>query len=284
MKSILVPTDFSACANDAADAAMQIARYLGAKVHLYSRVDLPWNWHTLTEMERSAHREAQQRLRNAEVLMADLVARYPNLPTETHLSGGNLVENIVELAEALDVDLIVMGSHGTSGKNDLFLGTNTQKVVRMVHRPVLVVKEPLGTVKFEKVVFAANFNPEDKPVFLQFKEFIRPFLPEIHLVYINTTGFFGTPLVVSQEVMQDFCALAKPFDCHFHIYHDVTAELGIRSFSEKIGAQLIAVAHHHRSPIARMFIGSTVEALVNHSRLPVLSLDYNKKDLPPNQG
>ena len=47
-------------------------------------------------------------------------------------------------AEAYEVDLIVMGSHGASGLNEWLIGSNAQKIVRLAHCPVLTIKNKSG--------------------------------------------------------------------------------------------------------------------------------------------
>lgn len=55
-----------------------------------------------------------------------------------------------------------MGSHGTSGIEELLLGSNTEKVVRLSEIPVLVIKKEIGELKFKNMVFASDFSPETK--------------------------------------------------------------------------------------------------------------------------
>ena len=189
-----------------------------------------------------------------------------------------MVENIRDIVTTLGIDFIVMGSHGKSGKSEYFIGSNTQRAVRLVHCPVLVIKEPIENVKFEKVVFASAFYKNDKEPFLKFKDFIKHFIPEIHLVAIQTTSLFGPPYIVQQEALEDFQKLAKPFECKTHIYRDFSVDRGVRSFSEDIGADLIVLSNYHRHPMKRMIVGSNVETLVNHSNLPILTIDYPTSD------
>lgn len=278
MKSILVPTDFSACATNAMDAAMQLAKKFEATVHLYSCLDLPWNWKTMTASQKEQHPVAMQNIYIAEVLIKDIKKKYSEVKIESALSGGNLIENINDYVKMFKIDFIVMGSHGVSGKNEFFIGSNTQRVVRSVHCPVLVIKEKIEKVDFKNVVYASGFNENEKESFLHFLDIIKPFNPEIHLVAIHSSSFFDAPYVLQKEAMEDFKNLAKSFKCQTHVFRDFSVDNGVRFFADKIGADLIVIANHLRHPIKRMFSGSNVEALVNHSDLPVLSIDYNKKN------
>ncbi len=276
MKNILVPTDFSACAGNALDAAVKFAEKFDAVVHLLHLAPLPVDWQERSGSEQAADPESRQLIANTEVLLREIADAYPNLSMQTTVRGGKLADAITATVNEKGIDLVIMGSHGASGKSEYFIGSNTQKVVRSVHCPVLVVKHKLENIEFDRVVFASNFNESERDAFLRFKEFVKPFIPEIHLVMVHTSSLFDPPYTLSQEAMEEFKTLCHPFKCEIHIFRDFTIEKGIRSFSEEIGATLIGISNHNRHPIKRMLIGSNVEALVNHSNLPILSVDYRK--------
>lgn len=263
MKNILVPTDFSACASYATDAALQFGRRFAAKVHLLHLLggagDDP------EAITQAAH--------NAQVLYEDIKQENKDVAMCFEASPGRLIDEVNSYVKQHGIDLIIMGSHGLSGKNEYFIGSNTQKVVRRVSCPVLVVKNPFK-LDLERVAFAAHFFEEEKDAFLRFKEFIMPFLPEVHLVEIYTSSLFSPPTALSVDSMQRFEALCAPLPCKIHIQHDFSVEQGVREFAENIGAQLICISNHVRRPLKRMLVGSNVEALINHTEIPVLSMDW----------
>lgn len=282
MRTILSPTDFSLCARYATDAAAQLARRLNAQLHLLHCMNLPDGWDNWNEQQRGMHPEAQQEVANARLQLQDLRNAYPDLEVKAMVCGGLLPKSVAGYVDQSAADLVVMGSHGASGKNEYFIGSNTQKVVREVHCPVLVVKEPLEKLNFGKVVFASSFHQDEREAFLKFKAFVKPFVPEIHLVEIHTSSFFDPPYILSQQAMKDFKGLCAPFRCETHVFRNFSVDRGVRAFAEKIGAGLIGISNHHRHPLRRMLSGSNVEALVNHSDIPVLSIDYQNEGEMPN--
>ena len=277
MKSILVPTDFSSCAQYAFDVAAKLATRFGTRLHLLHCLNIPANWNEMSPAEKEKLTKAQQLVYNADVLYADLKQQYPALDMTFNYCGGKLVDGVEKFVDRYGVDFIVMGSHGTSGKNEYFIGSNTQKVVRKLHLPVLVIKNALESIDFSKVVFASTFHESEREIFLKFKDFVKHFVPEIHLVEVHTSSLMDPPYILSKEAMASFKELCAPFTCKTYVYKDYNIDKGIRSFAEEIGAQLIGISNHHRRPLKRMLSGSNVEALVNHSEIPVLSIDYTRK-------
>ena len=274
LKSILVPTDFSACAADALHSAALLAQKFHAKIYLCHFMELPNGWAEKTFPEKEKYQDALQDIRNAEVLMQEFTRIHSNLDVIIHHSGRNLIDGIHQVILEHGIDLVVIGSHGAGGKNEYFIGSNSQKVIRKVNCNVLVIKNRIKVAKFEKVVFASSFREEELESFSKFKDFIAPFIPEIHLVYINSNPFFGQPFRHSVIGMEEFKKAAGPFKCYTHYFKNLTVDAGVRALAKEIGADLIAISNHSRKPVKRILSSSHVEALVNHAELPVLSIDY----------
>lgn len=275
MKNILVPTDFSACAEHAVEAAAQLAKKFNAIVYLFHNVTLPPYLEELSEAEKENDSEVLQLMLNADVLLAEAKKKFDKSFAYPIVSRGNLIDNIQEIVKTKSIDMVVMGSHGTSGKNEFFIGSNTQKAVRIVHCPVLVLKEPLKKLDFDKIVYASNFNLDERDSMVAAKNFIKHFLPkEIHLLTIHTSDFFGAPYIIEKAAMDDCSKLFRPFKVRNHIYRDFTVSGGIQNFVTENKPDLLVVSNHNRRPLKRMLAGSNVEMLINHVDVPVLSIDY----------
>lgn len=278
MKSILVPTDFSECAGFALNAAVRLARRFDAKVFLLHQLALPTDWKNLIDAERKKHPAALKKIARTEDGFTKIIDQYADVPFETIITDEKLAPDIADYVDQYSIDLIVMGSHGSGGKNAYFIGTNTQRVARTVHCPLLVIKEPVPDINFDRVVFASSFNENELPAFQRFKDFVKPFIPEIHLVAIHTSSLFDPPYIVTKEAMDQFKAHCSPFACGTHVLKGLSIDQGIRSFAENIGAKLIGISNHYRHPMKRILVGSNVEALINHANTPVLCIDYPKQE------
>jgi nucleotide-binding universal stress UspA family protein len=268
MTSILIPTDFSACAKNALATGFALAKITGAEVLMLHCISVD------KDIEKDSP-EVENAKANAETLLLSFQKENPEVKSSFKISEATFLEEMPKLVQEKNLDLIVMGSHGASGKNEFFIGSNTQKVARLLHRPILVVKEKIENLNFKKVVYASGFNADEKHAFQKFLKLVKIFEPEIHLVAINTSSIFDAPISVTIESMEQFKSLASPLECKIHLYRDFTIESGIRHFSKEIDADLIGISNYHRSPLKRMLVGSSVEALINHAHIPVLSIDFD---------
>lgn len=138
-RTIIVATDFSPHAEGATRAALELAARLDARVHLLHAYSVPvlgpglteeWYSAMTAELESGALRgldEALQRHKTAGVNVQGLIKR------------GDPRDAIVEAAEELGADLIVMGTHGRRGVARALLGSVAEWVVRHASCPVLTV-------------------------------------------------------------------------------------------------------------------------------------------------
>jgi nucleotide-binding universal stress UspA family protein len=139
MKRILVAVDGSDASQKAARMAADIALRFGSKVtvaYVIPRLLLPPDAYglTLAEMER------EQRA-YAEKLVAEAAAKLgePGLDLETRVLSGSPPECLAEVAEAPDVDLVVIGSRGRGAVARALLGSVSGRLVHICPKPVHVV-------------------------------------------------------------------------------------------------------------------------------------------------
>jgi len=144
IRSILLPTDFSDCANYALHYAASLARTFGASiicVHViepmvptvgYSGMTEPLPIADITDqLEDSAERELPK-LAGCE--------ECAGLEVEEVIAHGEAASEIVRVAKERNVDLIVVSSHGRTGLGRILFGSTAEAVVRHASCPVLVVK------------------------------------------------------------------------------------------------------------------------------------------------
>ncbi|MCA1566551.1 MAG: universal stress protein [Acidobacteria bacterium] len=144
IRSILLPTDFSQCAESALPYAADLARQMKARLvclHVVETMMPPVGYAAVAEplpavdmggqLEESATRE-----------LPKLGARQEcsGLDVEEVIARGDAAGEIVRVARERDIDLIVISSHGRTGLGRMIFGSTAESVVRHAHCPVLVVK------------------------------------------------------------------------------------------------------------------------------------------------
>ena len=136
--NILVPTDFSACSEQALDYAVELAGKLDAKLHLLAVIGIPA--YGMPELGVGVTAARIENLVQDSQHAVDQLARNRTGVAKTLVRTGDPRDVILQTAEELQVDLIVMGTHGRRGISRALLGSVTEMIVRTSPVPVLTVR------------------------------------------------------------------------------------------------------------------------------------------------
>ena len=140
-RQILIATDGSKAAEDAAYLGIKFARQYGAKVYAvyvinvtaYDSIimDESWTIEKCEECEKKGHKATSS---------VEEKAKFAGLEAESIILKGNPAEKILDFANEHDIDMIVVGSLGKSGIERFAMGSVSEKVVRHAKVPVLIVR------------------------------------------------------------------------------------------------------------------------------------------------
>ena len=276
MKSILVPTDFSDHAGYALDLAKQLAHKHGSSILLLHIVEQPGSQY-LTPVSGGVQDQIDNVyvLKLIEKVKAQLRAitqdlSQQNIQATYKIKIGNPFKHISSQIKEEKFDLIVMGTRGITGMDEVMVGSNTEKVIRHANCPVITLKEKVDLDAIKNMVFAINYFEQTDYLANQLKEIQKLFSAKVHLVTINTPGNFLIERSVA-SALNEFVNSNQIDDYTVNIYSDVTEEEGILHFTEDRNADAIAMATHGRTGISHLLAGSLSEDLVNHSKLPVIT-------------
>ncbi|WP_299776898.1 universal stress protein [uncultured Formosa sp.] len=272
MKRIMVPTDFSDEAEYATRVAAKFAKKFDCEIYLLHMIDLPVGELDKMTPTYSEIPEALFFMKLAAKNFNELLEKdfLKDVTVHHSIKTNSTFQGINENAKALDIDLIIMGSHGATGFKEIFIGSNTEKVVRTSHIPVLVIKSTENEFKADNMIFASDFNLDNKHTYTQAVKFAKKFNSTIHLLLVNTPNNFSTTKE-SKERIESFIENSDYTNFTINIHNDDTVEKGILNFAQQINADIIGISTHGRQGIAHFFNGSISEDIVNHAVRPVIT-------------
>lgn len=273
MKKILVPIDFSEQAEYAAKAAVSIAKLTGAKIFLLHMLELPVGVIDPSNFGNSNNNPSSLLFLKGANEKFERFKRLPffkGVKIENSVLFHKAFDGIIDESENNNVDLIVMGSKGASGLEEMLVGSNTEKVVRNSSIPVLVIKNEIIDFKIKNIVFPSNFELDARGAFKDLLNFTSIFKAKLHLLKVNTIHNFQTTKE-SSDAIRTFIDGFDIEDYTLNIYDDVSVEAGVLNFSKVIDADVIVLNTHGRKGLAHLFTGSITEDLTNHAKLPVVT-------------
>lgn len=270
---ILHPTDFSQPAQLALALARDLRGRLGGSlhvVHVQQRFEsegtrLRGQLDSLNpELSRRVDEGRAEEVERLRGMLSHLAS--PDATSE--LLWGNPVEELLLMQDRFD--LVVMGAHGASRFDSVFLGGVAGRFVRRSHVPVVTVREEANVTQVQRVLVATDFGAASRAAW----DFAR------------TLAQSGIELVLA-HVIDDPRAEADPAhvtsvtDRLSEISEGLAVRLVVRSgnsvavlpqVAQEVGAQIIAIGLRHHRAAAGLLLGSRADALIRSSAVPILSV------------
>ncbi|MBI4947119.1 MAG: universal stress protein [Bacteroidetes bacterium] len=276
MKSILVPTDFSSSANNAALYAAAIAKEVNAKLILLHsfQVPVPPSDIPATAISIDDLQENNERFLRKE---ANRIQRHYHVEIEIITEPGFAVEEIHAVEKNKKPDMIIMGTRGAGKIKEVIIGSTATAVIRGAQTPVLLIPEKAEFVKPEKIILACDYKVGINLNDLSFLKYLAEKLnSEIYLVNIVP----DKEAISSAEKGVEALKVGHYFGnvkCSNHFPQNKDFILGMDEFSHTHKAAMITIISQKHNLLERLFSESHTTRMAFHSKLPLLALPGTHK-------
>lgn len=271
MKRILVPCDFSLPAQEAYKLAATIAAKNNGEVLLLHVINipvvydpglggLPYTDPTLLEDLEAAG------IKNFETLLAD--AAIPSVRTSYQITNGDILSSILQYTEEKNIDLIIMGTTGSSGIAEIFIGSNTEKVVRHAQVPVLAVRQAPSVDSIKNILLPSTLSLDHVTFMNKVKAVQDFFQATLHILLINTPSRFRNHAEANQA-LEAFARYYHLKNYKTHLSNYSSEADGIIDYANDEHIDLVLMGTHARTGLSHLFKGSITERVVNHIQYPV---------------
>jgi len=274
---ILVPIGFTNQSIIALQQAVIVAKHTNSDLFLLSVVEMP------TALQKIFSNYEEQQKQFKEKVRENLLEL-----SETHCEGvknvdcmvasGKIYEKITEIAQSLNVNLIVMGTDGTPKDiKKKFIGSNANKVVRSAPCPVITIKGKTIANSCEIIALPLDLNKETREKVTYAIQYARLFGSEIKVFsvsYNNDDDSVKNKLNRNLTQVNEFIA-AKNIKCSselIEISSSASFSASIVKYTEDINADLIMIMTKGEDNIDLNFLGSNARKLINKSDIPVMSI------------
>ncbi len=288
-RRILVPTDFSSCAQGAFDLATQLARAFGSQLHLLHVRLLLEEPH----LEDARRDEVQRLLEAADHGTAEALDRSGagarGLEVATHVVRGlSPAEAIAESCGELGCDLVVMGTHGRRGLKAALLGSVAEAVVRTANAPVMTVG-PQAAVPpdgIRSILVAHDFSDDSDLAIRTAAVWARRLGAAITLLHVVEPVVYpefysvdalpeDTLAGIEERARESLGEVAR--EMLGELEHETIVEVG--RASERIARRavrpafdLLVMAARGLSALEHLLLGSTAENTLRRATVPQLTV------------
>jgi nucleotide-binding universal stress UspA family protein len=268
MARILLPTDFSTNALNAARYAVQLFGSEGNTFVVVNAYAMPHGAEShLWSVDELLAQEAQAAMDiHVERLRTELADLRPTL--EGICEYGELPQVIARYARDPEPpDAVVMGTQGASGLKEVLLGSNTADVIKRSVLPVLAVPEESSYRIPKRIILADDGGPVTKDTVRPLLDIARWSKAEVMIVRVVNEE---TSVDEGAGSIYDTLLGAIPHSFHYISEENVTKAL--HDMADQNDADLVVLVHRHRSLFEQLFHRSAATRLAMHTHIPMLVL------------
>lgn len=271
MKTILLATDFSPASDNAADYALELAKYLDAKLILLNAYPLPAaNYDTglPVEIMGGLHKSSEDGLSLLEARLAKNGGA--GIEIECLSFMGSALDVIEEECKKKNVDLVVMGIVGEAGKiKEHIIGSTSLRAARHLHVPIFIVPNGIKYKRIHKLSFACDMDhTEETTTIYTAKYFSKLFDAELEIINIEDPEKERS---IAKAASLDFVEETLESVNHkTFLLSEKDAASGLEDHYKNYPSDVIILNPKKHNIFQTLFNASVTRKLIFHSKTPLL--------------
>jgi nucleotide-binding universal stress UspA family protein len=271
MSKIIVAIDFSECSINAFMHALSIAQTC--------KSDMVLVWVEKPQSEKDKfENNASDVKKKVELQFQELIAKYqPELPDNKmtyKIRTGKVYKEITAEARESRAMMVVSGTHGASGFEAFWIGSNANRIISSSPCPVVTIRAGIDIKRpLEKIVF-----PIDSTLETRQKANFTGYLAKMHGAEVHLLSLYTSKV---REIRMNVDIYAKQVATYFdeegirYVMTSMEADNisdAMIDYGKKIDANLISIMTEQESSASNLWMGPFAHQTVNHSPIPVLSI------------
>lgn len=278
MRKILLPTDFSDNAYNALKYAVELYKNDDCTFYLLNTYTPPI-YQTEYVMDAPAQlglgdlyrTQSLENLKSLQELATDEFKNSRHV-FNTRSAFNTLIAEILETVENEQIDLIVMGTKGATGGQEILFGTNTVDVINKVNRPVIAVPSKFKYDAPKEMLFPTDYEIDYREKQLdELLHLAKNYNAKINVLHVSSS------YELNQEQKTNKSVLAGTFDGIRHEYHEVPdTEIitAITDFQSKRGTDFLVMVQNRHTFFERLFSEPVIKKIGFHVNVPFMVIPY----------
>jgi nucleotide-binding universal stress UspA family protein len=266
MKHIIVPIDFSEEALHGLELALVLAGKFKADVQMVYVCAPAYNkFQSELEMEVSEYEE------KLSTIEKEWLQKYPDIFLHHIVKRGKIYREVVNQADSLNDSCIVCSTHGGSGFEELFIGSNAYRIISYTTLPVFTVRGDIVPSAIKRIVLPIDITHETREKVPFTSTLATIFDAEVHVVTLSSTNDESIQKKLNEYSGQVIKYLnAHAISCHSSSLRGSNQTDIILDYAKKIKADLISIMSDQEKTISNLLLGSYTHQMINKSTIPIL--------------
>jgi len=269
MNTIILATDFSAAASNAANYAADMAVAINADILLLNIAPLPVMYSDVPPI--TAPQQMEESAEDAlSAIKKQIVRKYGNrLHVGTRVEMGLFATTLESVCNEVGPFLVVMGTQGTSDSERIVFGSHTMFALKHLMWPILAIPKTAVFSEIKKIAFACDFDKlVDKKAIDDIAQLVKVFNARLHVINTGPASVHNADTVFQAGALQIRLQSLRP---EYHFIDNRDIDEGIMEFCEKNDIDLLTVLHKRHGLIHQLVKRSHTKNLILHSHVPVMA-------------
>jgi nucleotide-binding universal stress UspA family protein len=287
MKTIVVPTDFSLAANNAARYAVHLAKAIKSHILLCNAMLIPvegpmadqvvWPLESYDSLKETVDEELHEfahKLSSEERERSLPEAFNPAVDCKSEI--GNVADVVRNVVDGAGANMIVMGMSGAGGLSRFFLGSKSRDMIDVACFPVLLIPAAFIFKGIKKIAFATDLSVGDIEIIHSLAGIAHCFNAEILITHITDKKYDAGE---NKKMVDAFLSHVSNRVNYPKIYYrhvkSMDVDHGLDWLSEHSMIDMLAMVHRPHDTLDKIFKGSHTQKLARHVTIPLLVFPNN---------
>ncbi len=293
-KNILCATDFSDFSNQSIVYGVELAKEFGAGLTICHVIDLS-SVAIYGEFQLEPVEQQNRVMADAKTQLNKLVGDQP-VNWKPLVTVGRPADEISRVVEERNIDLVITATRGRSGLKRLILGSITERLMRTLTCPLLVVcspgqvadDAPARLIRLNKILVGCDFSADSNQAFEHGLSLAQEYEAELHLAHVIEPpiqpNLIHVETVIPGEIQEDHRNLLiqklkdmVPPEAANWCTPQITIMEGqpydeLVKYADTRDIDMIVLGVRGHGLVKTLFLGSTTDRVIRHSSCPVLSV------------
>jgi nucleotide-binding universal stress UspA family protein len=270
-KKILVPIDFSECSINALKYATELAKLMKAEITILHAFNIPVTHGEIgaTSIVNSLASGIEEDIKDNFNELSIKVPTLSEVQYETVVKHSFVLDAVYNYCNANKIDLIVMGTSGASGLDEVLVGSNTYSIIKEINCAVIAIPINASFESVNKIALASDYRDFDEKVLEPLKFISRLFAAEIHVLHISEAFKLDDE---EAEIAKKLERYLKGVDHHYNLVVNDDFEDGLETYITDKEIDMVAIIPRKRNLFERIFGKSASKKIIFHAHIPLLAL------------
>jgi nucleotide-binding universal stress UspA family protein len=274
-KTIIVGIDFSDCSINALEHAISIAQKAKSGITMVWVNHLDYSKEIFSVEPKQLTTEVENKF---EGLLKKYTVKLHGYPLKYVLRKGKVYKEICTVADELDAFLTVIGTHGSTGFEEFWIGSNANRMVSSSKTPIITIRGGVNVeTNLDRIVMPFDSTKVTRQKLPFTALLAKYFDSEVHII-----GLFTSSLDDLRFRIRNYVAQAEDYFKENNIRYkteflevDNITEATLE-YAKSVDANLISIMTEQETRTSNLWLGPFAAQMVNHSPIPVLSIHADK--------